>query len=117
MPATMIETVNVPWDTAVELLAIIDAAADATREVLGPNHPLVEFFEERRNEDLTKAVLGPYSTGKDDPWQSDRHVVDIHARAAEIQADALERCSFSGLVPRLRREAVEYRERGTIAIA
>lgn len=124
MGAMTSEAVTIPRETAVEMLAAIDAAQALWN--LADGEEIDMFFGELR-ERLMIEVFGRYSSDEDDSWQRDAHVVEINARSNEIEADALELSpagwSFemtidehAALVARLREHAEEMREQGTINV-
>jgi hypothetical protein len=123
---TTTDAVTMPRETAIELLAALDAAGALFEPEIIGDDDIADYFG-RLRERLTIEVFGPYSEGEDALWQSDPHIVEINARSSELQADVLDRTPAGWISPltigeqvarvaRLREYAAEIREQGTIAV-
>jgi hypothetical protein len=106
----IVATVTAPSrESLVEAVAAVQAAAGTMHQLLGVDHPAAEHFELLASE-IRANVLGP----PEDEWKPDHPtVVEIVARADEIEADALEVSSVNKRVALLRLRAADYREKGT----
>lgn len=110
-------TITIPRETAYRTLAMIDALEGVVGRLVSPE--LLDWFADNHPNPITD-FFGPFGEADDD-FERNPHVVEVWARAAEIEADMLEQ-PRSGEVwdraraHRFREIATEYRERGTIAI-
>jgi hypothetical protein len=120
------DAVKMPRETAIDLLAALDLAGDLFAAPFVHDDDVADYLGALR-ERLVREVFGAYTEGDDDPWTRDSHVVAIHARSAEMQADVLERTPAGRITDlssedhvvrraRLRELAVTMRERGTIDV-
>jgi hypothetical protein len=94
----------VPTEAVVELLAIVEAAASTFGEV--SSFGLYDFFSEAGDR-VRREVFGLEGA----EWAQDEKAVAVYARAAELEAEALEQISFMVEIAALRNFAVELRGR------
>ena len=104
-----------PHEVLVEAVAAVDAAAGVFYELLGADDATATYYEGIARRLRVELLGGP----TEDEWTEDHPlIVEIMARSAEIEADALEQ-GFSGTIDRvsvLRARATDYREQGTTDI-
>jgi hypothetical protein len=96
---------------AIEAFATIDAAGAVIDHIVGPDTG--EDFHSKAHE-LAAAAFGlPWPLAGGD-WMTNAGMVEMHARSAEIEADALENWDATDRIATLRAMAPRYRERGTV---
>jgi hypothetical protein len=107
-----VATVTAPSrESLVEAVAAVEAAAGTMFQLLGAEHPAAELFDNLARELRADVLGGP----PESEWTPDHPVVvEITARASEIEADALEAASANERVALLRLRAADYREQGTV---